>query len=112
MNWKELKAVQQVEDILNESQTRPVAIFKHSTRCSVSTMAKRSLESDWKGHENEIVPYFLDLLNHRDVSNSVSEKLNIRHESPQLILIRNGEVLYHAAHASVDFADMAMKLSS
>lgn len=107
MHWIPLTDADQLEEVIRISQLKPVAIFKHSTRCSVSHFVKKNLERDWQLDENEMPVYYLDLLAYRDVSNHIAAKFGIRHESPQLLLIRNGMVVYHASHASIDFSDIA-----
>ncbi len=102
MNRLPLTSEQQFRDLLIESGNRPVAVFKHSTRCSVSSMAKRSLESDWQTATDGMPFYLLDLLQHRDVSNLIAETLGVTHQSPQLIIIKNGKAVYHASHSEID----------
>ena len=101
MNWIPLESVDQVNQIVERSKEKPCVIFKHSTRCSISSMAKFRLEGDWDISENEIEAYYLDLIAHRDVSNYISEELSVYHESPQIILIKNGEVTYDASHLDI-----------
>jgi len=101
MNWNTLNTVNQVQKIIERSHEIPCVIFKHSTRCSISSMAKMRLESSWDISEKDIEPYFLDLIAYRNVSNFIAEKLQVHHESPQIILIKNGEVTYDASHLDI-----------
>ncbi len=111
IKWAALLSVDQLETIKSNSFNHPVAIFKHSTRCSVSSMALSRLERNWNlTKAGNIEMYFLDLIAFRLVSNAIAEKFNVRHESPQLILIKNGEVIYHASHNEITFEDFAEKL--
>lgn len=88
MQWSELTDLNQLEQISRESSERKVLIFKHSTRCSVSRAVLDRLERSWSSEEMEMVkPYFLDLINHRQISNAIEEKFGIEHESPQLIIV-------------------------
>jgi len=102
MNWLPLSSEQQYQDLLTESNDHSVAVFKHSTRCSVSSMAKRSLEFNWQSAANGMPVYFLDLLQHRDISNLIAETLQVAHQSPQLIIIKNGKAVYHASQSEID----------
>jgi bacillithiol system protein YtxJ len=97
MQWKSLTSLAQVDDII--AQPHPIAIFKHSTRCSISSMAKSRLE---RSVLPEIPFYYLDLLAYRQVSDYIAEKLGILHQSPQLIVIKEGNVLYHDSHNSIE----------
>lgn len=102
MNWIILTSLAQLDDI--QTAHEKVAVFKHSTRCPISGMAKRGLELD-----ADLIPegakfYFLDVLEYRDVSNSISERWHVRHESPQLLILQGTDSLYHASHENIDMA--------
>jgi bacillithiol system protein YtxJ len=99
MKWKELNSINDLEAALKASHEQPVALFKHSTRCSVSLMAKKSVERFW---DLDIDAYYLDLIAHRDVSNSIAEQLEIQHQSPQMFLVKDGKAIYNASHGSID----------
>ena len=99
MKWKELNNINDLETALKASHEQPVALFKHSTRCSVSLMAKKSVERFW---DLDIDAYYLDLIAHREVSNSIAEQLEIHHQSPQMILVKDGKAIYNASHGSID----------
>lgn len=104
MKWNKLEKEATLAAIKTASQEHPVVIFKHSTRCSISSMALDRLERNWKEEEmKSLSPYFLDLLSHRDISTKIAETFKIAHESPQLLLIDNGECIYHASHMSISY---------
>ena len=105
-NWKTFHAPEQLDEIVDRSFHRPVAIFKHSTRCGISLMAKRQLERDWGQAPHVIELYYLDLLSYRPVSNLVEEKLGILHQSPQVIVVHRGEVRYHSSHQDISVGAM------
>ena len=107
MEWKELNTLNDLETALTASNEQAVAIFKHSTRCSISFMAKKSIERLW---DLDIDAYYLDLIAHRDISNAIAEQLDIQHQSPQMILVKEGKVIYHAAHGKIDLAAMSEQL--
>jgi len=73
-------------------------------------MAKNRLESQWDFNENEITPNYLDLLTHRHVSNEIATLFNIEHESPQIILVKNGVCIYHASHSDIRVADIKLQI--
>ena len=102
MNWLTLSGEEQFLQILKDSENHPIAVFKHSTRCSVSVMAKRTLENSWERYSKNMPIYYLDLLQHRNVSNLIAETLGVQHQSPQLIIIQNGKAIYHASHSDID----------
>lgn len=102
LNWNNLVDEQNLIEIDNLSAQKPVLILKHSTRCSISSMAKNRLELYWDNAVG-IEPYYLDLLRYRELSNILASKYKVQHESPQVLLIKNGVCIYHAAHNEIDF---------
>ncbi|MBW1297544.1 bacillithiol system redox-active protein YtxJ [Aquimarina litoralis] len=100
--WQELKSLDQLDTIADASNVKTQAIFKHSTRCGISRMVIKNFESGFDVSENQVDLYYLDLLNHRDISSEIAAKFQVYHESPQFIVIRNGETVYHASHSSID----------
>jgi bacillithiol system protein YtxJ len=111
MNWNALNHISQLDVINEESKSMPVLIFKHSTRCSISNVALNRIESSWKDSDNQLIkPYYLDLLAHRDISNQIAEQYGIEHQSPQALVISNGECIYYESHTNIRYADI-MKLA-
>jgi bacillithiol system protein YtxJ len=107
MNWNTLKEISQLEEIKNESTKQPVLIFKHSTSCSISRTTLDRLQRNWKEEEmQQLKIYYLDLLNHRDVSNQIAEVFQVQHESPQVLIIRNGVSVYTNSHFGIDYASI------
>jgi bacillithiol system protein YtxJ len=106
MNWITLQSESQLEDILKNSTNRPQVIFKHSTRCSTSALVKNRLERAAQP-PLDVDFYYLDLLNYRPVSNKIAENFRIRHESPQVLIIRNGECIYDESHLGISMDEIA-----
>src|SRR3954454_1954883 len=104
MNWISLDSINQLEDI--KAHSKPILIFKHSTRCPVSSMAKRNIELEAVLLPEDVQTYFLDLIKFRDLSNQVSELWKIKHESPQVLLIYNQECIYNSSHNEINIADI------
>ena len=109
INWTELTDVLQLQEIEAISNEKPVVIFKHSTRCSISRMALKQFEREYDLSDT-VDAYFLDLIAHRDVSNQIAQKFNVYHESPQLILIKNGKAVYDVSHSDIDAVALKNKL--
>lgn len=101
LSWKNLSDTEQLDAILEDRTGEKHVLFKHSTRCVVSAMAKRQLESEWPADKSDIQVWYLDLLNHRDISNAIAEKTGIYHQSPQAIVLVNGEVKYQDSHSEI-----------
>jgi len=99
--WLKLSSLDQLDEIAEASKTIPVAIFKHSTTCGISRMVLRNFENDYGIDANKMKLYYLDLHSFRDVSNEVGYKFQVIHQSPQLLVIKNGEAVYHASHHSI-----------
>ena len=110
MHWIPLTDEKQLDAIIAASYQKPIAIYKHSTRCSVSVMSKRSLESQWNLTDDQMPLYYLDLLSYRDISNKITERFDVQHQSPQLIVIKDGKAIYHASHSEIDFDEMVAKV--
>lgn len=92
MKWIELNNIDQLQEIVAASQTKAQIIFKHSTQCNISADALTEMNR----FEGEA--WYLDLLAHRDISNQIAEQFQVRHQSPQVIIIKNNEVIYHESH--------------
>lgn len=106
MNWIELNNLSQIEDLKLSSHNNRVIIFKHSTRCSISTLALSKFERTW--NFDNIIPYFIDLLRFREISNHVADLFNVEHQSPQLLVIENGQCVNHASHNSIPNIDLTI----
>jgi len=102
-HWNALEDLATLDEIIQESAEHPVVIFKHSTRCGVSKMALRQFEKEYpKNHQDHL--YLLDLLEHREVSNAIAEKMGVVHQSPQVLVLRGGQSVYDASHSLIDAA--------
>ena len=113
MNWTALNTEDQLETINEESKTQPIVIFKHSTTCNISGMMLSRLERNWKPEEvKSVKPYLLDLKAHRAVSGKVASFFQVEHESPQMLVIRNGKPVNVASHFEIDFESIKEAASS
>ncbi len=101
-----LDKMEQFDEIDEISQTKPVVLFKHSTRCSISRMALKQFDAEFNYPEEKIDWYLLDLLNHRDLSNEIASKYNVVHQSPQIVVIRNGKAVFNESHDSISTEDL------
>ncbi len=101
LNRIALNDVDQLNEILNLSEQKLVLIFKHSTRCGISTMVLKRYESKLSNQIDDINYFLLDIIQNRDVSNFIENELQIQHQSPQLIVIKNGKVLSHNSHYGI-----------
>lgn len=107
MNWTELRSEDQIKQISEESKTQPVLIFKHSTRCSISGAALNRLERNWDDKKAAPVKaYFLDLLSHRNVSQYIADYFHVTHESPQMLLIHQGQPTLVRSHLDIRFDEI------
>lgn len=102
LNWKYLTSEADLENAMAASDSKNIILFKHSTRCSISSMAKSRLERGWNISEAEADIYYLDLIQYRSVSNAIAENLGVVHQSPQVIVVRNGKAVYDASHSAID----------
>lgn len=109
--WHPLTDSSQLEDLKKESNDLPVAIFKHSTTCGISKMVLRKFEREYDiPQEAEVKLYFLDLLANRDLSNTIAEKFGVRHESPQMIILKNEQVVHNSSHQAIEVNNIKEQL--
>lgn len=109
MNWYPLTSEEQLVKIIEASHKKPQVIFKHSTRCSISGAAKARLD---KATQPEGIDFhYLDLLSYRPLSNKIAETFHVHHESPQVLLIKNGECVFDESHLSIFMEEITEQAS-
>ena len=101
VNWINLTNLDEITDIKTLSISESIFIFKHSTRCGISRIVKKQFEKLLLQNKNNIKVYYLDLLKYRNVSDAVSDIFQVKHESPQLLIIRNEEAVKHVSHYDI-----------
>lgn len=104
--WLPLNTIDQLDTILEKSKSKTQLIFKHSTRCGISRMVMNQFISEYDLEMN-VDLYYLDLLSYRDISNEVGYKFQVIHQSPQLIILKNGVAVAHESHGSINDMDLA-----
>ena len=96
--------LEDIDDIIRISALRPQVIFKHSTRCSISSVAKRRLEHSIPSEEIDF--HYLDIIALRNISNKIGQVFEVWHESPQVLLIADGECIYDDSHMGINMEDI------
>ncbi|MFM6976818.1 MAG: bacillithiol system redox-active protein YtxJ [Sphingobacteriaceae bacterium] len=109
MNWIPLTDLHQLNTI--KSAQGYTLIFKHSTRCSISLMAKKKFELESEALPADVPVYFLDLLSYRDISNTIAEIFQVPHQSPQLLVIKDGECIFESTHSEISAEEAAEQLA-
>ena len=104
MDWINLQTEEQLNEIIDKSKNTPQVIFKHSTRCSVSSMAKNRL--DKKENPKGVDFYYLDLIKFRSISNKIAADFNVAHKSPQVLIIKDGRSVYDESHSGITMDDI------
>ena len=99
--WVPLASVDQLEVIKEKSKVRPQVIFKHSTTCGISRMVMNRFNEGYDMPKDSLELHYLDLHQYRSVSNETSSIFGVVHESPQLLVIKNGEVVAHESHGAI-----------
>lgn len=108
MKWNNLTNENQWTEILNASYQKPQLVYKHSTRCSISSVVKGRLE---RAAEPEGIDFhYLDLIAFRSISNQIESDLDVKHESPQVLLIRGGKCIFNESHTAITMDDIAAKV--
>ncbi|MEO6290126.1 MAG: bacillithiol system redox-active protein YtxJ [Ginsengibacter sp.] len=99
MNWISILSEEQIDEIKSKSGKNPQVIFKHSIRCSISSMAKNRLD---KGNQPEGIDfYYLDIINNRAISNKIAVEFDVHHQSPQVLVINDGLCVYNESHSGI-----------
>lgn len=101
LKWISLIEIFQLDTLVEKSYQKPQFIFKHSTRCGISRTVKREFEGVFPFKNEEVDLYYLDLLSYRNISNEIESLFGVRHESPQLLIVKNGQVVRHASHGYI-----------
>jgi bacillithiol system protein YtxJ len=110
MNWVELTDENQINDIKEFSKTGMAIVYKHSHRCSTCSMALDRIERSWKDAEmKNAKPFFVNVINARALSNKIAEEFGVRHESPQILIIKDGKCVYNASHLSISYNEIKSK---
>lgn len=109
INWIPLEHLGQLDELVAFSGQKPAVIFKHSTRCSISRFALKQFENEFD-LQGQVDAYFLDLLEHRDISNEIASRFGVYHQSPQLLLIKEGKSIYDVSHSGIDAGELKGKL--
>ncbi len=102
VNWTNINTLEQLAEAIKSSSEKPALFFKHSTRCSISSMALNRFEQNFSAEDSRCNLYFIDLIAHRDVSNAIAEQLGVQHQSPQVILLNNHQVIHTVSHSGID----------
>jgi len=110
LTWTTLINVDQLEQIDADSHSNVQLIFKHSTTCPISYMAKNRVEANW--NLSEVTAHYLDLKVYRDVSAAIADRYGVQHESPQIIAIKNGKAIYNESHLDISVEEIASKLAA
>ncbi|MBR9921127.1 MAG: bacillithiol system redox-active protein YtxJ [Bacteroidetes bacterium] len=106
-NWTSLTELDDIRALDELSAQKPCLIYKHSTRCAISSLAKTRLEGGWKLDESEVESYYLDLITYRPVSNYIADHYGIQHESPQVLIISEGRCIYNSSHLGISAREIA-----
>jgi len=101
LSWTPLISVEEINTIIEISKIQPILIFKHSTSCGISRMVMKQFESLFNEENKHLKVYYLDLLNFREVSSKLSEVFQVIHQSPQLLVIKNGISVYDKSHYEI-----------
>ncbi|MDW0116649.1 bacillithiol system redox-active protein YtxJ [Sporosarcina thermotolerans] len=94
---KKIQSITEWHSIIDQSKNEPVFLLKHSSTCSISAAGYRAFE----GFDTDIPKYYLVVQTNRPLSSEVASGLGIRHESPQLFLLKDGKAVWHASHYSI-----------
>ena len=101
INWNKLENISDIDAIIDQSELNTIVIFKHSTRCGISSSVLRRFEKQTKFTTDRTNFYLLNVIQYRNISNEISQQLSIHHESPQLLIIKQRKVIAHDSHYDI-----------
>ncbi len=104
-HWSYLQSTTDLNNAIEKSKSIHVLIFKHSTRCSISSLAKSRIENNWNDSIS-IEPYLIDILTYRVISNEISDRFNVVHESPQVLLVSTEKCIGSLSHNEIDVEEI------
>lgn len=104
--WKKIESEEDLKKAIEDSFQNKIAIFKHSTSCFISRTVLKNFEKEVENSDQNAELYYLDLLAYRPISNKIASDLEIRHESPQLIVIENGKPVNSASHQDISLSQI------
>ena len=106
VNWIPLTSLSQLKAMKDQSRSETVLLFKHSTRCGISSMVIKRFEKSFDESMSNLKVYYLDLLNYRNISDEISYTFQVMHQSPQLLIVKNETVVAHASHYDIAQIDL------
>ncbi|GIV32431.1 MAG: thioredoxin family protein [Saprospiraceae bacterium] len=112
MQWTRLTNPDQLQELIDISRNTPCLIFKHSTRCGISEIAQHRLKDHWPWDESQIRTFHVDVIESRAISDAIAQRFGIAHESPQVLLIREGRCIYHDSHLDISVGNLEEVLAS
>ncbi len=100
VNWKSIESEEELVEIDQSSKTHPVVIFKHSSKCLISRRVLQKFEKELNSID-QVLPFFIDVIQKKELSHKIATKYQVGHQSPQLLVIKNGECINHASHSNI-----------
>ncbi|MEL6945699.1 MAG: bacillithiol system redox-active protein YtxJ [Bacteroidota bacterium] len=110
-DWKVLNDLSQLDQLVTDSHNKPVVLFKHSIRCGTSSMMKHQLEGNWNFDAQDLDFYYLDLINYRAISNEIADRFGVVHQSPQIIVLKEGKAIYDTSHHMISVEGIRSAIS-
>lgn len=102
LDWNYLESMENLDAAEQLSHEKTVVLFKHSTRCSISRFVLKQFENTYDIPADKMEIYFLDLIEYRPISNEIAERFGVTHQSPQMIVLKDGKSIYDSSHESID----------
>ena len=99
--WKKMESEEDLTKAVEASFEKKSVIFKHSTRCHISKMVLQNFEKEVAENSKDVNCYFLDILANRSLSTKIAEVFGVTHQSPQIIVLENGNAVKDASHQNI-----------
>lgn len=113
MHWTEINSLSQLDELNGLSKENIVLVFKHSTRCSISDIAYARLQSlSFLELPANLKCFYLDLIRYKELSNLIAERYKVYHESPQILLIKDGDCFFECSHLDISWETILDQMQS
>jgi bacillithiol system protein YtxJ len=106
MNWINADSTEKLDEIKELSNSEKVLILKFSTGCGVNYAVRNLLEREWTDGEMRMKTYIVDVLASKELSGKIANDYAVEHESPQVLIIKNGKPVFTASHGRVLYSEI------
>lgn len=106
INWREVETEADLDELIKSSESSKVLLFKHSNRCGISSTALNRLEKSWETELNSVPTFIIDVVRNRKLSQMIADRIDIPHQSPQILILKNSDCIYSESHMGIRYDEI------